>query len=312
MAEEGENINLVLKTEVALLPEAAKPVAAHILEAGGKRLRPLLALLFARLFGNEDEEVRRLASSMEMLHAATLLHDDVLDNAERRRGKPAAHTVYNTATAILAGDALLAQGNAIVASFKKPELVDCFSRATVQTAAGEIMEMQSLRNPCLSLQSYVEIAKGKTACLIAQSCALGALAADAEAEVVERCASFGENLGIGFQIVDDALDFAPQSQTGKPQGGDLREGKMTPPLYFYRQSLPEKKREDFDRAFSSSSFSAGQISELCQSCSDFIKPALELADSYLKKAGNILKDLPDKPQRAILAQIVDYVRDRNN
>lgn len=312
MTDEGEKINSVLKRELTFLPDAAQPVAAHILEAGGKRLRPLLTLLFARLFSNEEEKVYRLACSMEMLHAATLLHDDVLDSAEKRRGKPAAHTVYNTITAILGGDALLAQGNAIVASFEKPDLVLCFSKATVQTAAGEILEMKSLRDPCLSLEKYTEIARGKTACLIAQSCAMGALAANADAELAEKSASFGENLGIGFQIVDDALDFAPQSQTGKPQGGDLREGKMTPPLYFYRQSLTEKQKEEFDRSFSTGSFNAAQIEELCQACSLFIKPAITLADTYLKKASEILKNFPDRPQKTILTQIVEYVRDRNN
>lgn len=312
MAEEGEKINDVLRKELAFLPHAAQPIARHILMAGGKRLRPLLTVLFARLFGNKEEEVYRLAGSMEMLHAATLLHDDVLDNAEKRRGKPAAHTVYNIITTILGGDALLAHGNSIVASYNKPDLVKCFSRATVNTAAGEILEMESLRDPYLALQKYVEIARGKTACLIAESCAMGALAAGADGEQAEKCAAFGENLGIGFQIVDDALDFAPQGQTGKPQGGDLREGKMTPPLFFYRQSLDEKQREEFDSAFSRSGFSGEQVAALCQACAPFIEPAIALANDYLKKAGEILVGLPEGPQKTILAQLIDYVRERSN
>lgn len=312
LAQEAPKINRVLKEEVEHLPASAQPIAKHILEAGGKRLRPLLVLLFARLLGNSEETIYHLASSMEMLHAATLLHDDVLDNADTRRGQPAAHTLFNTTKAILAGDALLAQGNALVASYNNPNLVECFSRATIQTASGEILEMDSLRDPKLSLEEYLEIAKGKTACLIAQSCRMGALAATASPEKVDKCAAFGENLGIAFQIVDDALDFAPQSQTGKPQGGDLREGKFTPPLYYYRQSLEPEARQRFDKAFSTSNFTPAELVRTCAACEGYIKDALSLADSYLERASEILRSLPDLPAKQILEQIIEYVRKRTH
>lgn len=309
---EGGRINRILQQELTELPKPAQPVLAHILNAGGKRLRPLLLLLIANLLGNKRDDMYRLASSMEMLHAATLLHDDVLDNSDRRRGKASAHIVFNVCSAILGGDALLAHGNAIVASFGKPELVMCFSKATAGTAAGEILEMSSLRNPEQDLSQYLEIAKGKTACLIAQSCAMGALAADADERVTEKCECYGENLGIAFQIVDDALDFAPQSQTGKPRGGDLREGKMTPPILFYRASLVPSERKKFDSAFSSGIFSPGQFDEICADCAAFIQPAMLLADTFLDKARSALVSLPDGTQKDILNQIVNYVRLRSN
>lgn len=312
LKREGSRINKILKEEMKTLPEPAAAVASHILEAGGKRLRPLLTLLFARLFGKEGDEIYRLASSMEMLHAATLLHDDVLDNADNRRGKAAAHMVFNSTAAILGGDALLAQGNAIVASFQDTKLVECFSRATVQTAAGEILEMDSLRDPFLSLEKYLQIARGKTACLIAQSCRMGALAAIADQDLTQKSADFGENLGIAFQIVDDALDLAPQKQTGKPRGGDIREGKMTPPLFYYRQSLSESERAEFDKAFSQGNFSPEKIEQICDDCAPFIEQALTLADTYLEKAGETLLSFPDNPQKTYLRKMVDYVRQRRN
>lgn len=312
MRPEAERINQTLVEQVSALPESAREIACHILQAGGKRLRPLLVLLFAQLLGNEDERVYRLACAMEMLHAATLLHDDVLDNADKRRGKDAAHTVFDVCSAILGGDALLAQGNAVVASFHQPELVLCFSQATVKTAAGEILEMHSLRHPKLAMQEYIDIAKGKTACLIAQSCAMGAHFACADKEIVKKCEQYGENLGIAFQIVDDALDFAPQSQTGKPTGGDLREGKMTPPLILYRESLSGMQREAFDTSFSSGSFTDSELKEVCAACSHFINPALTLADKYLERARDALVSLPDRAQKNILDEMVEYVKSRKS
>lgn len=311
LAEDGGRVNQALRAEIDALPAPVRSIASHILEAGGKRLRPLLTLLFARLFGNNDPSLYRLAASMEILHAATLLHDDVLDNADRRRGKPSAHTVFGAAAVILGGDALLAHGNAIVASFQKPALTECFSMATTQTAAGEILEMDSLRDPGLELEKYIEIARGKTACLIAQSCRMGALAGGADSQQARISSAFGENMGIAFQIVDDALDFAPQRQTGKPRGGDLREGKMTPPLYLYRRSLDEKSRAEFDRAFTGGIFTPAQIEEICDACAAFAGAALARADSYLEKAGEALASLPESPQKPFLEQMLDYVRNRS-
>lgn len=311
MAKESASVNKSLALEIDRLPEPARPVARHILEAGGKRLRPMLTILCARVFGHDDCGIYRLASSMELLHAATLLHDDILDNAENRRGRTAAHVVYGVTATILAGDALLAHGNAIVASFDKPSLCLCFSSATIQTAAGEILEMDSLGNPDLTHEQYLEIAKGKTGCLISQSCMMGALAAGADKVQAEKCASFGENLGIAFQIVDDALDFAPAKQTGKPTGGDLRECKMTPPLRLYRESLDPEQRRIFDDLFRQKSFSDAQAEKIIRDTASFVPEAICLADAFLENARRALDSLPASKEKTILMQLVDYVRNRS-
>lgn len=312
LKQEGAGINLALDEELRGLPEPARAPAGHLLMAGGKRLRPILTLLFARLFGNEDPLLRRLACAMEMLHAATLLHDDVLDSAESRRGKPSAHKVFGAAAAILGGDALLARANSITASFRNPDLVDCFSEATVMTASGEILEMSSLRDPRMDLEKYIEIARGKTACLIAQSCRMGALAAGAPEKLAQKSAAFGENLGVAFQIVDDVLDFAPEERTGKPRGGDLREGKMTPPIHFYRQSLDEAGRADFDRRFAAGDQDPAWLEAVCAACASFSAPALALADSFMEKAAEALRALPDNAYKARLESVMSYARGRGN
>ena len=229
LALELPPINAALNRAARDLPEAVRPVAQHIFDAGGKRLRPLLTVLTARLCGYDNEDIYDLAVTLEMLHAATLLHDDVLDNAATRRGQPAAHTLFEVTPTILAGDALLSHANSMVADYGDPRLCRCFSEATSRTATGEILEIAAQRRVDTSAEAYEEIVRGKTAWLIRAACQMGALRAGAPDALVEAVAAYGENVGMAFQMVDDALDFAPESETGKPTGGDVREGKLTPP-----------------------------------------------------------------------------------
>lgn len=310
LEHESEPINHALSEAIADLPASVRPVAAHILEAGGKRLRPVLTVLTARMLGYAGSGLYVLAASLECLHAATLLHDDILDEAATRRGKPAAHTIFGIKSTILAGDSLLALGNAIVASFNIPALCLCYSNATIQTAAGEVLEMSALRLPGLTADQYLEIARGKTACLIAQACLMGATIADAPPKLAEACAIYGENLGLAFQLVDDALDFAPEIITGKPSGGDLREGKMTPPLRLYRASLDEAGRGEFDAHFVRGDFTDSQIKSIVRDVGPFAQASLNLADECLKEAAFALAQLPSGEERQLLEQMTHYVRNR--
>lgn len=307
-AAELPPINAALADGLNLLPAPCRPVASHIFSAGGKRLRPLLTILFGRLFGDKSTDIYRLAASMEFLHAATLLHDDILDQAETRRNKPASHMLFGAQVTILAGDALLATGNALVASFGNPALTLAYSTATMETAAGEILEMSSLGRADLTHDQYVEIARGKTACLIAQACMLGALKADADE--LAACAEFGENLGLAFQLVDDILDFADPGQTGKPRGGDLREGKMTPPIRLYRASLADSERKRFDEAFMRHGFSPAELELHSARIAPYAVDCLPLADDCLRKANEALRKLPDAPEKIILEEMAEYVRSR--
>ena len=209
LALELPGINRALNKAVDTLPEPVRPVARHIFDAGGKRLRPLLTVLTARLLGHEAKSIQDLAITLEMLHAATLLHDDVLDNGVSRRGKPAAHTLCDVSCVILAGDALLAGANALVANYGDTRLTRCFSEATSRTAAGEILEIAAQRRVDSSSADYEDMVRGKTAWLIRAACEMGALAAGADDAAVAAAAAYGENLGLAFQMVDDAIDFAP-------------------------------------------------------------------------------------------------------
>lgn len=312
IAAELAPINRALADALNELPAPARPVARHIFEAGGKRLRPFLTVRTARLFGHAADDIYRLSITMEMLHAATLLHDDVLDNAARRRGHPAAHTVFPPASAILAGDALLAGANAIVASFGLPALSVAFSRATSETAAGEILEISLLGRVDVSAVEYLEMARGKTGWLLAESCRMGAIFAGADEGAQQDALDYGMNLGLAFQIVDDVLDFAPAEATGKPTGGDAREGKFTPPLRLYRASLKERERAEFDRAFMAGKIDEAQAAKIAAKIRELgiDRKARREAESCLFKAREALSQMPESPEKKILYLMTEYVAGR--
>lgn len=312
LALELPGINRALNKAVDTLPEPVRPVARHIFDAGGKRLRPLLTVLMARLLGHEAKSIQDLAITLEMLHAATLLHDDVLDNAVSRRGKPAAHTLFDVSSVILAGDALLAGANALVANYGDTRLTRCFSEATSRTAAGEILEIAAQRRVDSSSVDYEDMVRGKTAWLIRAACEMGALAAGADDAAVAAAAAYGENLGMAFQMVDDALDFAPESVTGKPTGGDVREGKLTPPLRLYRDSLNTAERSAFDAAFCAGLMTEADAASIAESIrqAGHDNAVRRQADEFLDAARQALETLPDRPERELMRQMADYVRDR--
>ena len=312
LAAELPRISLALDRAQAELPAPVQPVVGHILQAGGKRLRPFLTVLLARLLGYGDDDIYPLAASMEMLHAATLLHDDVLDGALTRRGRATAHTRFGVVPVILAGDALLSHANALVAAYGDARLSLCFSQATVHTAAGEIQEIASQGRVDQSHENYLEIITGKTAWLIRASCEMGALRAGATDRMLELAGSYGLQLGMAFQMVDDALDFAPSELTGKPSCGDVREGKLTPPLRLYRNSLDAPAQAAFDATFAATAFDEAQACEIgaCIRARGFDVACRELASRALEQARVALHELPDAPERELLEYMLAHVRDR--
>lgn len=300
-----------LHQALASLPAPVQPIASHILNAGGKRLRPMLVVLVANALGYRQPDLYRLASSVELIHMASLLHDDVLDGAVLRRGQSAAHQQFGVNQAILAGDAILAHANFLITRFKNNALTACLADAISRTSSGEIMEIAAQRSLGSTAQ-YLEIIIGKTAWLMRAACELGALHAQADAILLEAIASYGLNLGIAFQIIDDALDFAPSAQTGKPCGGDLREGKYTPPVQLYTDSLQGAERADFIRHFQSGSFADAHINEISAAIQarGFDSQTRAMAQDYLNSAQSALEPLKPSPEKQLLFDILDMVRMR--
>ena len=312
LALELPPINAALDRALDSLPRAVQEVARSTFEAGGKRLRPLLVILCARLLGCTRADTHDLAITLEMLHTATLLHDDVLDNAPTRRGHACAHTKHGTTPAILAGDALLAQANGIVASFGSVALSQCFSEAIVRTCTGEIEEIFAAGSLATSEAAYTDIIRGKTAWLIRTACVMGGIHAGGSEAQINALATYGEQVGLAFQMVDDALDFAPESVTGKPTGGDVAEGKLTPPVRLYRQSLEPSALGEFDAKFAAHAFTRRECETIAAAicAAGFDQQTREQANACLAQALTALETLPDRPERDILRQMADYVRDR--
>ena len=312
LALELPHINAALRAAANRLPEPVRPLALHVFDAGGKRLRPFLVVLMARLLGYTGKDIYSLAVTLEMLHAATLIHDDVLDNADTRRGKPAVHTLYGPTMSILAGDAMLSTANELVAEHGDLRLVTTFSESISRTAAGEIMEIAAMRTLDQKEQTYRDIVLGKTAWLIRASCVMGALKAGATAEQLQAAAVYGENVGIAFQMVDDALDVAPADIIGKPSGGDIREGKLTPPVRLYRESLSDAERVAFDAAFTAGTFTDADAARIGAAIRQrgFDRITREMAGACLDTARNALHTLPDGTEKRHLLRMADYVQQR--
>ncbi len=307
-------INLVLQKELEVLNPLVKEVGEHVLMAGGKRLRPMLTILLSKCLGNTGEDIYPLACSLEFLHSATLIHDDILDDADLRRGRKAAHLIFGVKRAVLAGDALLALANMIVARYDIPSMNFCVAEAILKTASGEIQEIDNLRNPKMDQSTYLEIVTGKTAFLIQAACACGAMVSGVSRNVQSRASSFGMNLGIAFQLVDDALDYAVSTHLlGKPHGNDIREGKITLPLIMFLESLPEQERQALLHKIAHNSLDKAEIEGIISSIQ---KAGLERrvrqeADFYLKKAINSLLTFPASQERDLMEEMVELVRTRS-
>lgn len=302
-AIEVPRVNAALQKAIAELHPEVRSVASHVLDAGGKRLRPLLTLLVGGCLGKKGDELMRVACAIEILHSATLLHDDIVDAAPLRRGRPTAHALFGSTRTILAGDALLALANSMVARLGQPRLVDCLSEAVMQTATGEILEIANLRRAGLGRDTYIEIIAGKTAYLLKASCQAAAILADAGEDMERAASDFGFHCGIAFQLVDDAIDYSSSPDAmGKEEGGDLREGKMTLPLTFYLESLAGAEREAFVRGFEQGTFSQDDERRIRKAILDggFAGRTRDEASAYIDLAAKALFKLPDTKERALL------------
>jgi octaprenyl-diphosphate synthase len=315
LSREHPKIHAEIRRHLETLPENTRHTSEHLLLAGGKLLRPLLTLLTGRALGCKDDGLYTLGAAIEMVHSATLLHDDILDNSHLRRGQSAAHIRFGAVPALLSGDALLAKALRMVASFGDPELIDCVAEAVMRTAEGVIAEFTCLRDTSLSHADYLGIITGKTAWMLCAACELGALRARAKPSLREAAALFGLELGIGFQIVDDALDFYPSSAeagTGKPRGGDLREGKVTPPLLFHLEGLSAHEAALFRENFADNAFSDADLERICDAIytGGCAERARNLAEKHLGQAEKALAAFPPTREHLILRQMTRYILTR--
>ena len=227
MREVDAVIHRRLASDVVLINR----IAQHIIGAGGKRIRPMLVLLFAGALGFRGPERFELAATVEFIHTATLLHDDVVDESALRRGRQTANSLFGNSASVLVGDFVYSRAFQMMVSINNMRVLEILADATNVIAEGEVLQLMNMHDPDLSVQDYLRVIRYKTAKLFEASARIGAVLANANPKVEESCASFGRSLGTAFQLVDDLLDYeGATSELGKNVGDDLREGKPTLPL----------------------------------------------------------------------------------
>lgn len=300
-----DRIEAALKTHLDsdLLP--ARDLCEYLLFNPGKRIRPLLAVLSARLGGNESQSLV-LAAAVEYLHGATLLHDDILDDAQLRRGKTAAHHIWGNAFTILGGDFLLARAIHLVAGLHNDRVMQTFAYFAEKIIAGEIMEMSFKGNPDLDETGYLEIIQGKSAFLFQAACEGSAILGGLEPQQIVVLGEYGRNLGLAFQIEDDIMDYRGESkQQGKLKGNDLCEGKATLPLILALQKADAAEIKMIADIFASGDATAEQFDRVY----DFIDARNGFSDAhfqaqnYINAATAALDVLPASTTKNIMTEL---------
>jgi octaprenyl-diphosphate synthase len=309
-----EEIEVALQQNLNPYLDLVSQIAGHILFSGGKRLRPLLMILSARVCGYKGDYDKIFSTIFEYLHAATLLHDDLVDEATLRRGKPVANSIWGNAAAVLVGDFLLARSLAIAAETKRPDFIKVVSGITENMSQGEIHQMMKKGSLDLTEAEYMEIIKRKTAVLFQGTCRSGALIADVSLSKVTALADYGFNLGIAFQMVDDLLDYTLDTVTlGKEVGADLKEGKLTLPVIYSLKSADEKDRTRMENIIKNKNFSVNDFKTLIRMIDKYGGRSYTqtLATEYVQNAKEALVVFEDSKPKEILLMIADYTLSRN-
>ncbi|MBO8136836.1 MAG: polyprenyl synthetase family protein [Desulfotomaculum sp.] len=299
----------VVRHENPLLNETS----SHLLNAGGKRLRPAFALLSGKFYNYQLKSVLPLAVALELIHMATLVHDDVVDSALTRRGKPTVKAKWGNRISMHTGDLLFAKSLLMISKYEdKPLVSKVLSKTSVKMCEGEIQQISSAYKSDQSIKDYLYRVQRKTALLIAASCQLGAVVCGAPREIYMRLRRYGYQIGIAFQVIDDILDMtADQVKLGKPIGGDLRQGIITLPVIFAlknssNRELLVKLVEKRDKTEEE----VRKAIELIRDCGG-IKYSNNVVDRYINKAKKELENLPDIPAKRILVKIADFVKYRS-
>ncbi len=284
-------------------------VLTHLVSAGGKRLRPAVSLLVCKIYPCDTERALSLAAGLEMLHTATLVHDDLIDQAVLRRGIPTLNTVWTPVATILAGDYMFGRAARYVAETDNPRVISLFAETLKTIVGGELQQLYNRPVGLPSREAYLERIYGKTAALFTTAAEAAGELGGASPDIVARLHDYGYNLGMAFQIIDDILDFTgSQAQVGKPVGGDLREGIVTLPVMLYAEAEPESPflRRYFDAAPGADRLAAVDALVAAVRESPAIEAARSVAAEFVERANAALASLPDVPARRVLEDIGAY------
>ena len=258
MADDMRQVDAVIQRRLASDVALIDQIAHYIISAGGKRIRPMLVLLFSKALGFSGRERFELAATVEFIHTATLLHDDVVDESALRRGRRTANALFGNAASVLVGDFVYSRAFQMMVGVDRMRVLDVLADATNVIAEGEVLQLMNMHDPDVSVDDYLRVIRFKTAKLFEASARLGAVLAEAEPAIEEACAAFGRSLGTAFQLVDDLLDYeGATEQLGKNVGDDLREGKPTLPLL-----LAMERGSASERALVRDAIERGEVARL--------------------------------------------------
>ncbi|MPZ12470.1 MAG: polyprenyl synthetase family protein [Kiloniellaceae bacterium] len=298
-----------MHSPVALIPQ----LASHIVAAGGKRLRPMLTLASARLCGYQGERHLGLAACVEFIHTATLLHDDVVDASDLRRGLATANAVWGNKPSVLVGDFLFSRAFQLMVADGSLDVLRILSNASAVIAEGEVLQLMTANDTTSDEAAYMQVIEAKTAALFAAACRIGAVVADrptAEEAALER---FGSGFGIAFQLVDDVLDYsALQAELGKAVGDDFRDGKITLPVVLAIQRSDANERAFWQRCLEDQDQRGGDLEQAIEILQrrEALADAMARARDYATSARQALEGFADGTVKSALLEVVDFCVDR--
>lgn len=298
-------------SDVQMIPE----VANHLISSGGKRLRPMLTLASATLFGYKGEGHIKLATSVEFMHTATLLHDDVVDESDMRRGKSTARMIWGNQASVLVGDFLLGQAFKMMVETGSLDALDVLSTAAAVIAEGEVLQLSIAKNMETTEDDYLSVIRAKTAALFSAACEVGPIVAGREKAERNALRSYGTNLGLAFQLIDDVLDYGGSAEDlGKNVGDDFREGKITLPVVLaYRRGTGEE-REFWRKAIEAGENDDAALERAMELISryDCLPDTVARAEHYGSIARDALAPLPDSPEKEAMLEVIAFCLHRAN
>ncbi|MDF2116134.1 polyprenyl synthetase family protein [Roseiarcaceae bacterium H3SJ34-1] len=296
-------------SEVTMIPE----VANHLISSGGKRLRPMLTLATAGLCGFGGDGHIKLAAAVEFMHTATLLHDDVVDESDMRRGKLAARMVWGNEASVLVGDFLLGQAFKMMVEVGSLQCLDVLSSAAAVIAEGEVMQLSAAKDTQTTEDAYLEVIRAKTAALFAAASEVGPILAGRSKADIEACRGYGSNLGIAFQLIDDALDYGGSAaKLGKNVGDDFREGKITLPVVLSFRRGTEAERDFWRRTLERGEIGDNDLALALATMKKHraLEDTVERARHYGAMARDALELFPASPWKRALFEVVDFCVNR--
>jgi octaprenyl-diphosphate synthase len=314
LADDMTAVNRLIRERMASEHAPRIPeVTAHLVEAGGKRLRPLLTLAAARMLGYAGDDHVKLAATVEFIHTATLLHDDVVDESERRRGRPTANLLWDNKSSVLVGDYLFSRSFQLMVETGNLRVLDILANASATIAEGEVLQLTAAQDLATDERIYLQVIRGKTAALFAAATEVGGVIAGADDTLVAALRDYGDALGIAFQIVDDMLDYGGSDVViGKNTGDDFRERKLTLPLIKAVARATPEERAFWVRVIEKNDQRDGDLSHamVILRRHDAISASRSDALAWATRAKAALDNLPVHPLRGILSELADFVVSR--